>query len=80
MTACVDRVQLPSAPLDLELSARDVGRPFAECAFQVLDLNQGLDGLALPCLREAPGKAPNFVAVGILLRLLPGCLPPNRFP
>ena len=79
MTARVDLVQLAGAPLDLELSARDVGRPLAQRALQVLDLDEGLDGLALPRLGKLPSEAQYLVAVGVL-RLLPGRLPTGRFP
>ena len=80
MTARVDLVQFPDASLDLELAARDVGRPLAQRALQVLDLDQGLDGLALPRLGKLPSEAQYLVAVGVLLRLLPGRLPADRFP
>ena len=80
MTARVDLFQLAGAPLDLELSARDVRSPLPQRALQVFDLDQGLDGLALTRLGKLPSEAQNLVAVGLLLRLLPGRLPADRFP
>ena len=80
MTARVELVQLPDAPLDLELSARDVGRPLAQCPLQVVDLDESLNLLALARLCEVPRQAQHLVAIGVLLRLLPGCLPAARFP
>jgi hypothetical protein len=78
--ACVELLQLSGASLYFELSARDDGRPFAQCALQILDLEEGLDVLALSSLGQVPGKAQDLVAVGVLFRLLPGRLPPDRFP
>src|SRR5204862_5153692 len=55
-------------------------RPFAQRPFQIFDLKEGLDVLALSGLGQLPGEAPDLIAVGVLLRLLPGRLPADRFP
>jgi hypothetical protein len=68
VTARVELVQLPDAPLDLELSARDIGRPLAQCPLQVVDLDESLNLLAL-ALRQVPRRALYLVPIGVL----PGC-------
>jgi hypothetical protein len=80
VTARVELVEFPDAPLDLELSARDVGRPLAQRPLQVVDLDESLNLLALSRLCEVPCQAQHLVAIGVLLRLLPGCLPATCFP
>jgi len=53
----VEVIQLPDAPLHLELSTRDVARSFAQRSLQILDLEEGFDVLALSRLRQLPSKA-----------------------
>ena len=77
---CIELIQLPRAPLYLELPARDIRRALAQRTLQVFDLELSLDVLTLASLGELPGKAEHLIAIGILLRLLPGCLPADRFP
>jgi hypothetical protein len=80
VTTRVDLIQFPDTPLDLEFSARDVGRPLAQRPLQVVDLNESLNLLALARLGEVPRQAQHFVAISVVLRLLPGCLPAAYFP
>jgi hypothetical protein len=80
VTARVHLFQFPGTPLDLELSARDVGGSLAQRPLQVVDLDESLDLLALPRLREVSREAQHLIAIGVLLRLLPSRLPAASFP
>src|SRR6266566_4844346 len=55
---CIELIQLPRAPLYLELPARDIRRALAQRTLQVFDLELSLDVLTLASLGQLPGCLP----------------------